>query len=138
MSRSDTNARPPAPAAPPLRLGSVSWVDWLLLLAAGVALFAAIQAWFDWRSGIQGEPGTMLVIVASALLLFGQGVTDVVRRGWIRRLFQGLILLGAILTALAAWFLMNWVVTAAMIVAALAQVFRMMRSGRWAEKGQIR
>lgn len=109
------------------RLRAVGWPDWLLTAAAAVGLFAAIQAWFDWRSGIQGEPGTLLVIAACALILFGLAVTTMLDRGWVRRLFQGLILIGAVLTALAAWFLMAWVVMGAMIVATLTQIARIAR-----------
>lgn len=129
MTLSDTTGPRRRGAAPePSRVRSVAWSDWLLTAAAAVGLFASIQAWFDWRSGIQGEPGTLLVIAACALILFGLAVTAMVDRGGIRRLFQWLILLGAVLTALAAWFLMSWVLLGSMIVAALAQIVRMTRA----------
>ena len=131
MTLSDTTEprRRGGATKPPL-IGSVAWPDWLLTAAAAVGLFASIQAWFDWRSGIQGEPGTLLVIAACALILFGLAVTLMVGRDGIRRLFQWLILLGTVLTALAAWFLMSWVLLGAMIIATLAQILRLKRTSR--------
>ena len=46
-------------------------------------------------------------------------------RRWVRRLFEGLILLGAVLTGIAAWFLMGWWLLGAMVVATLAQLIRL-------------
>lgn len=108
----------------------VDWLAALIAAAATVGLFAAISSWFDPASGIQGEAGTMLVLVASVLILVGLVVVTVTRARGVRRLFDWLILLGAVLTALAAWFLMSWVLMGAMIVAALVQIARLARPRR--------
>ena len=55
---------------PPRRLPT-GWPDYLLTAAAAVGLFVSIHDWFDRMSGIQKEPGTMLVIVACGLILAG-------------------------------------------------------------------
>lgn len=104
------------------------WPEVVLMLAAAIGLFAAMHAYFDRSSGIQGEPGTLLVIIACALILFGLAVTAATDAGTVRRVFQWLIIVGAVLTALAAWFLMSWVLMVAMIVAAVAQIVRMART----------
>ena len=109
---------------PPRRLPT-GWPDYLLTAAAAVGLFVSIHDWFDRMSGIQKEPGTMLVIVACGLILAGLWVVLVTPRRWVRRLFEGLILLGAVLTGIAAWFLMSWWLLGAMVVATLAQLIRL-------------
>ena len=101
------------------------WADVLLTAAAAVGLYVSIRNYFDRLSGIQGEPGTLLVIVACGLLLLGLAVTVTATSRGVLVTFQWLILLGAVLTALAGWFLMSWTLTVAMVVATGAQILRM-------------
>lgn len=115
----------------PARLRGVRWADAILLLAAAVGLFVSMWNWFDRHSGIQGEPGTMLVIVACGLILFGLAVTVSTASRGVYRLFQWLILLGTVLTAIAAWFLMSWILMWAMVVATVAQIVRMTAANRF-------
>ncbi|MBV0893198.1 hypothetical protein KTN05_15395 [Paracoccus sp. Z118] len=102
----------------------VEWADVLLTAAAAAGLYVSIRNYFDRLSGIQGEPGTLLVIVACGLLLFGLAVTVTTTSRGVLVTFQWLILLGAVLTALAGWFLMSWTLTVAMVVATGAQILR--------------
>lgn len=109
----------------PSMLGRFHWPDVVLALAAAVGLFASISDYFDRLSGIQHEPGTLLVIAACGLILLGLAVVLTTTSRAVMLVFQWLILLGTTLTAIAGWFLMSWILTGAMVVATIAQVIRM-------------
>lgn len=112
-----------APPLPP----ETDWLAAIVAVATTVGLVTGIWSWFHAASGIQGEPGTLLVMVACVLILVGLLVVLLTGSRGIRVLFDWLILIGAALTALAAWFLMSWVLMGAMIVAAVVQAIRLAR-----------
>lgn len=103
----------------------LGWADALLTAAATGGLYVSIWNYFDRLSGISNEPGTLLVIIACGLILTGLAVTVSTSSRGLQRVFHWLILLGTVLTALAGWFLMSWTLTGAMVLAAIAQIFRM-------------
>lgn len=77
----------------------------------------------------------MLVIIACALILIGLVVALESHSRGLRRLFNALVMLATILTAVAGWFLMLWPLVGAMIVAAIAQMLRMMQANVHARIG---
>lgn len=76
------------------------------VLALGIAIFD-----FFWRgSGISGTAGAGLAIFGCAALTFAAILIGRLGPGALRTTFVVLILIGAVLTALAAWFLESgWV-----------------------------
>jgi hypothetical protein len=93
-----------------------------LLLALGAAVAAAgLASWalFAPETGVTGTAGVVLALVGS--LAVGLGVLLLLRPGRrLRRVLVPLVVLAAALTALAGWFLMQWGLAVAMLVALAA------------------
>ena len=92
----------------------------LAALAAFAGAVMAALAFLTPDSGVDGTPGAGLALAGAAAVAVGALVAMApgVRGGW-RGLLVALLLLGAVLTALAAWFLMRPAFAVAMAAAAL-------------------
>lgn len=86
--------------------GTVRFGLWLLTAASLLGLIDAIFNYFSPANGIHGTEGALIVIVSTALqLIAALLILARVVRGWVWWLFQVLILLDLIGTALAAYLL---------------------------------
>lgn len=99
----------------------------LLAALAAIGLVAVTIEFFTPASGIDGTPGALLAIVASALIL---GATIVVGfppaiPAGLHWTLEILILLGVIGTLAAAWFLESWVLLGCMALGLVVQVVRL-------------
>jgi hypothetical protein len=93
---------------------------WVMAAAALAGAGFAVAAYFNWQSGIAGEPGTILVIVSSLLiaLVAVAKALDRPAGGFLRGLLSVATLLGIIGTASAAYLLHSEALLACMGVAA--------------------
>lgn len=98
-------------------------------ILAGIAYFAPIGI-----TGVEGTAGALLALVGAAAVALGALLAMAPGlRGWLRGLLDALLFVGAALTALAAWFLMQVPVAIAMAVASVGVLLALMlRSGRTA------
>lgn len=79
-------------------------------------------------NGIHGTEGALLVVVSTFLLTVGAGMIVLGwLRGWIRGLFEILIALDLLGTALAAYLLEAWVLLALIVLAAIAWLIHIFR-----------
>jgi hypothetical protein len=92
---------------------------WLMIAAALVGLAVSAYNYFDPQSGIEGEPGTILVIVASAILAISAWLLTghKLRSRFARGFFTTGLLIGIAGTAFAGYMLHSQVLVIAMIVA---------------------
>lgn len=100
---------------------------WLIIAAALAGLAVSIFNFFDPQSGIAGEPGTILVIVSTAILA---GLGGLMKSGVLHaRFFRGFIAFGAALdiagTALAAYLLHSQSLVILMLVGFLGWIVYM-------------
>jgi hypothetical protein len=101
---------------------------WLVAAAALAGLAVSIFNYFDPQSGIAGEPGTMLVIVSTALLaLAGLLLSGNRLGGFLRGFFALAALLDLVGTALAAYMLHSWSLVALMIIGLAGWLLYVMR-----------
>jgi hypothetical protein len=91
---------------------------WLMAVAALAGLAVSIYNYFDPQSGIAGEPGTILVIVSSALLLLAGWLLagNVLRSRFLRGFFAVAALLDIAGTALAGYLLHSQFLVIAMLI----------------------
>lgn len=87
----------------------------IMAIPAGLALIVAVVEFFRRSSGISWTTGAGLAIFGSAALLLAALLVGRLRAGGLRTTFTILILIGAVLTALAAWFLESQLVLIAML-----------------------
>jgi len=96
-----------------------------------LALFALIDSLFNYfwtGNGIHGTEGALLVIVSTLLLAIAAGlIVNRWVRGWLRCLFEVLIFLDFLGTALAAYFLEAWILLILIALAFIAWVIHMIR-----------
>lgn len=92
---------------------------WLMIVAALIGLGISIFNYFDPQSGIEGEPGTILVIVASAILAGAAWLLTgrKLRRSFARGFFTTGLLVGIAGTAFAGYMLHSQALVIAMIAA---------------------
>lgn len=101
-------------------------VDFAMTAVFLLSLLALIDSLFNYfwaGNGIHGSEGALLVIVSTLLMTLAAGL--IVNRwisGWVRGLFEFLILLDFLGTALAAYFLEAWIVLGLVIVAFVAWI----------------
>lgn len=100
---------------------------WLILLAALAGLAVSVFNYFDRQSGIAGEPGTILVIVSTAILA---GLASLMRGGILHaRFLRGFIAFGAVFdiagTAFAAYLLHSPSLVILMLVGLLGWIVYM-------------
>lgn len=90
----------------------------LVAAPAAIATFLALWAYTTRGSGVSGTPGSLLALLgALAVTLDALLLTIGSIRGGARALLTGLLVLGLLLTGLAAYFLMQWWMLAALAVA---------------------
>lgn len=101
----------------------------LLPAMAGVVLGGI--AWFKPETGVAGTPGALLAAVGALFVAVGIILTMTSRlsgrASWILKLLTGL---GAALTAIAAWFLMQYAFAIAMTLALLGLALAITRSSQ--------
>lgn len=96
-----------------------------------LSLLALIDSLFNYfwtGNGIHGSEGALLVIVSTVLMAVAAGL--IVNRwisGWVRGLFEFLILLDFFGTALAAYFLEAWVLLGLVVLAFIAWIAHIVR-----------
>lgn len=94
-----------------------------LFLLSLVALLNSLFNYFSTGNGIHGSEGALLVIVSTLLLTLATGLIVNQRiTGWVRGLFELLILLDFLGTALASYFLEAWILLALMVLAFIAWI----------------
>lgn len=112
-------------------MGSGSWRGAGLMLLAGVlGAVAGLYDFYNIASGIDGTGGVELVIASSLLMVFGALMVIIMGRGLIAGIFLLLLLLDAIGTGVAAYFLESGLIMAAMALAALGWILHMNTRGR--------
>lgn len=92
----------------------------LMAVPAVIALAMIIYDYVTRSSGIAGTPGAALVIAGTAALTVASLIVGRLHDGALRTTLTVLILIGAVLTLVAAWFLQSGVVMTAMVVMLLA------------------
>lgn len=103
----------------------------LALLASLIAAALAAWALLVPETGVTGTVGAGLALGGAAAVALGALLLMAPRLGTgLRRLLLLLAALGAVLTAVAGWFLMQWGVAGAMLVALLALILPPVLPGR--------
>ena len=97
---------------------------WLIVLGGLIGAAVSIFYYITPGIGLDGEPGVMLVIISSLLMLAAGIVLALGTSGFIAALLVFLILLDIIGTGVCAWFLETPLLMAAMALAALGWVMR--------------
>jgi uncharacterized membrane protein YhaH (DUF805 family) len=92
----------------------------LMAVPAAIALAMIIYDYVTRSSGIAGTAGAALVIAGTAALTVASLIVGRLHDGALRTTLTVLILIGAVLTLVAAWFLQSGVVMTAMVVMLLA------------------
>ena len=101
---------------------------WPLLaaLAAAVALGMAIYIYLVPLTGATGKPAPVLVGAGALAVTLGALLLFFLQTGGFARVLMFLCVLGAVLTALAGWFLLSVTIVIAMILAAVAVLIHSM------------
>lgn len=87
----------------------------IMAIPAGIALIIAVVEFFRRGSGISWTAGAGLAIFGCAALVVAALLVGRLRAGGLRTTFTVLILIGGLLTALAAWFLESTLVMTAVL-----------------------
>ncbi len=102
-------------------------VQSLVILPALVGVALGFYAWFMAGTGVTGTPGALLALVGAVAVWLGAVLLVLPSvRSWVRGVLVVLVALGSVLTATAAWFLMQnafaiaMAATFAFVVVALA------------------
>ncbi|SMO73095.1 hypothetical protein [Paracoccus laeviglucosivorans] len=103
-----------ATAAPPPR-AQEELVANIMAIPAAVGMVAALVEFFRNASGVAWTSGAGLSLFGCAALLGATWLVGRLRSGPLRTTFTVLILIGGLLTALAAWFLESNIVLIAML-----------------------
>jgi hypothetical protein len=99
----------------------------LMLLAGALGAAAALYDFYTVSTGIDGAAGVELVIASCLLMVFGVLMVLMLGRGLLAGVFLFLLLLDAIGTGVAAYFLESGLIMAAMVLAALGWIIHMSR-----------
>jgi len=101
---------------------------WVLGIATALGLIDTIFNYFWTGNGIHGSAGAGLVVIATALQLIATLLIyfGVLRGRW-RTLFEVLICLDLIGTAIAAFFLEAWILLVLTIIAAIGWLMHVIR-----------
>lgn len=91
----------------------------IMAVPAGIGLIIAVVDFLRRGSGIAWTTGAGLAIFGCAALVMAAVLVGRLRSGGLRTTFTVLILLGAVLTGLAAWFLESQLVLGAMVATLL-------------------
>ena len=109
-----------------------------ILIVAGAlgGLAVAIYNYVTPLTGVNGTYGAALAIFGCAMLILGAFVVQLTPPGALRGIFRFLIGLGAVLTALAGYFLHEWWLIVAMAITLLGLAFDIAQS-RTTRKGAL-
>ncbi len=101
----------------------------LALLILAILGFADAVFNYLWTgNGIHGSEGALLVVVSTFLMIVAAGlILFGIVRGGLRVLFDILLGLGVLGTAVAAYFLESWILLVLVILAALAWLVHIFR-----------
>lgn len=99
----------------------------LVALGAAVGAGLALYNYLAPMTGVTGTPGALLVVVSSLLLLAAGVVIWLVSRGFGYWLLEVLGFAGVVGTFVAAWFLHEWWLMAAMGVVFVGLVLSLFR-----------
>ena len=92
----------------------------LLPALVGVVLAAVAYFALNGNTGVSGTPGALLALIGAVSVTLGAFIAMMPRvRGWFLKLLNALLGLGALLTAAAAYFLMQYPFAVAMALAFL-------------------
>jgi quinoprotein glucose dehydrogenase len=92
----------------------------VVFLLALVGVMLGAMAYFSPKTGVDGTAGALLALIGAAAVTLGALLTLMPTvRGWAFGVLKLLILLGAALTATAAYFLMQYAFAIAMALAFL-------------------
>lgn len=98
------------------------------IVASVVGLGLALTAYMMKGTGVDGTAGALLAVIGAAATLIGLLLVPSQRLGrTLHGLLGGLTVLASVLTALAAWFLMQDALTIAMAVASLVTLAVVLR-----------
>lgn len=98
-----------------------SYILVLLPALAGAALGAF--AYLGPDTGVDGTAGALLALIGAVAVSLGALIVMMAEpRGWAFRTLVALMGLGAVLTAVAAYFLMQYLFAAAMVLAVLGLI----------------
>jgi|GEM_PF-3047890 len=118
----------PAPASPSSSFRPTDLAMTAVFILAVLGLIDAIFNYFWTGNGIHGSEGAVLVIVSTLLLAIAAALIE--RRwirGWVRTLFEVLIFLDFLGTAVAAYFLNAWIPLGLIVLGFLAWVTHVTR-----------
>jgi quinoprotein glucose dehydrogenase len=113
--------------------------DWIFVGLAVVALVIALTNYFWQGNGIHGTPGALLVVISTALLVVGTCVVaryPAMHHGW-RIALLALILVDAVGTCVAAYFLEAWLLLGVTVLAVI-DGFLVLRRGEDLPVGTVR
>lgn len=97
--------------------------EFLLIVPAAAGVVFGANAFFGHETGVNGSGGALLALIGAIAVLVGGLLTATISAdGWLSRILDTLIGLGALLTAIAAWFLMRDFFAIAMLLAFLGLV----------------
>lgn len=104
--------------------------DALVLAPALLGVAFGFRAWLWPGTGVTGTPGAMFAVVGAVSVALGSMLAAIPAvRGTAYGLLVALIGIGAALTTLAAWFLMQDAVVVAMALAFAGLIVAVMRPG---------
>ena len=108
--------------------------DSAIWLVAGLSLLAFLDSIFNYvwtGNGIHGSEGALLVVVSTLLMLIA-AVLIAMRwiGGWVRSVFEVLIALDFVGTAMAAYLLEAWILLVLVVLAFLCWVAHLVRPTR--------
>ena len=106
-----------------------------LLVLALLAFFDALFEYFNPGNGIHGSEGALLVVISTVLMVAAAAlILFSVVGGELRTIFEILLVLDMVGTALAAYFLEAWILLALVVLAAVAWLVHVFgRHRRWTE-----
>jgi len=107
------------------RMGGV-----VVFAGALAGLIIALFNYFTPLTGVTGTAGAALVIIACAIIGLAAVILPLISGRTGRNVLRLLLLLGALLTGVAGWFLHEWPLIAAMIVALIGVFVDMARPAR--------
>ena len=116
-------------ASPSVRRGDMAMTAVTVLSV--LALIDAVFNYFWTGNGIHGTEGALLVVVSTLLMAIAAGlILERWLHGWVRGLFEILLLLDFVGTAAAAYLLEAWILLALVLLALIAWVVHLARPAR--------
>lgn len=108
----------------------------LVLMPALAAAVLGAYAWLAPETGVDGTAGAALALFGTLAVGLGAVLGGWLAGGW-GALFRWLTPLGAALTAVAAWFLMQYIWAVLMVIAFLAALYLLFRPDMRHRMGEV-